>query len=467
MEKLTRESIFFIADEEVRVKELLPQLTNLPANQAVKYFQSIGLMLPRKLRMNVLKQALNPYVTSKVIVTQMLSDEVNYRLRWYENFAETQLVNLMPLFKDEKLFENYKDLFWLAILDYMFEKRVSESNFEYLFQFIKIVLQEKGSEIENSVKYNQALNPLFFDESNTIDGLKPEIFRPILFNCSTLVEVREIGRKYGVNVPRRLKKAELVQIIKDELELREMLTEEIVNQIDKMNVIALQRFAMNHDIKASIELKKEEIIEYILKNAVQTKEVYFEPEAAEAYEILDDQALLAKRALEAAKKEPEPVVEKKPEPVVEEKPEPIIEEKPEPIIEERIIERVKEETVVYQQIDTESLERPLYKVIDELKYVSSVVERLKDAVFTILDEDRRPPHEEGIDYIINFAEKFGYEKSGQDIVIQKPIIITPLQVKVTKRKWNSFLKKEKKTKKQKKKESKEQITKTIASELKQ
>ena len=169
----------------------------------------------------------------------------------------------------------------------------------------------------------------------------------------------------------------------------------------------------------------------------------------------------------ASKLEPDPVVEKKPEPVVEEKPEPIIEEIPEPIIEERIIERVKEETVVYQQIDTESLERPLYKVIDELKYVSSVVERLKDAVFTILDEDRRPPHEEGIDYIINFAEKFGYEKSGQDIVIQKPIIITPLQVKVTKRKWNSFLKKEKKTKKQKKKESKEQITKTIASELKQ
>ena len=36
---------------------------------------------------------------------------------------------------------------------------------------------------------------MFYDEPNKIDGLSPEIFRPVLYKSSTLVEIREIGKK--------------------------------------------------------------------------------------------------------------------------------------------------------------------------------------------------------------------------------------------------------------------------------
>jgi hypothetical protein len=51
-----------------------------------------------------------------------------------------------------------------------------------------------------------------------------------------------------------------------------------------MSVLLMQRYAIDNDIKASTELKKEEIIEYILSNAQETKETYYVPET-EAYEM--------------------------------------------------------------------------------------------------------------------------------------------------------------------------------------
>ena len=108
--------------------------------------------------------------------------------------------------------------------------------------------------------------------------------RPVLYKSSTLTEIRDFGSKYGVNVPRRLKKNELAQIIINELKASGKLTEELENKVNAMSVIVMQRFAIDNDIKASTELKKEEIIEYILKNAKEIKEAYFVPESLEDYE---------------------------------------------------------------------------------------------------------------------------------------------------------------------------------------
>ncbi|MBE0700110.1 MAG: hypothetical protein IH571_00330, partial [Acholeplasmataceae bacterium] len=131
---------------------------------------------------------------------------------------------------------------------------------------------------------NREIKNLFFDSYGRIDGLTQAKFRPVLFKSATLSEVRDLGSKYGVEVPRRLKKSELADIIIKELTDRKQHTNILEQEIRGMSVLVMQRFAIDHDIKASTELKKEEIIEYILANAKETKEAYFVPDSKEVYE---------------------------------------------------------------------------------------------------------------------------------------------------------------------------------------
>ncbi len=363
MKNLTKENIVKVNEKEIKLEEVINNLIFLPSADVLNFFQSLGLLVPRKLRMDVLRKALNPFVADEKLLNELLTDEERYRLRWYDGFSEHQLVNLLAKFRNEQLFSVYREELWLALLGYMFEKGVNENQLTELFEDAKVISKKTTSYPIDSLSFNNDLNPIFFDDPNTIDGLVPTIFRPILYKCSTLVEIREIGLKYDVSVPRRLKKAELLEIIKDELRERNALNAEVENQINNMNVISLQRFAITHDIKASIELKKEEIIEYILKNAKQTTEQYFKPTEFSAYEVAEGFEHL---------EQPEPVVEEVvPEPVVEEVVEEVV---PEPAIEEPVVEEVVEEVAPEPVVEeTEEVEQVLTNQINIIfPYVSAV-----------------------------------------------------------------------------------------------
>lgn len=347
---LTMFSEVKIGDKKVKIEELVQALIFYPADKVVRFFELIGLTVPRKLRMASLRRELDPFVTSKKIVLQTLSDEVNYRLSWYDHFSESQLVNLVPQFKDQDLDRKARETLWVNLLSYLFDKQVPENE---LLGFVKAAKEhQKGATLEEFIAYNDKLNTIFFDEQNQIDGLTPEVFRPVLFKSSTLVELREIGKKFGVDVPRRLKKSELVEIIVRELKNQDKYTKELEEKVNGLAVIQLQRFAIENNIKASIELKKEEIIEYILANASETKEKYYVPSTPGVYEEIKPSARVyvdEEPAVVVA--EPEPVIEK----VVESEPMvtilPVDEEvealKPEP----KPVEKVEEPKVEVKPIE--------------------------------------------------------------------------------------------------------------------
>lgn len=288
MKNLKKDSIVVINNNEIKISEFLPKAILLPAKSILNYYETLGLMFPRRLRMDSLRKVITPYVNNERPHVNPLTDELLYRIRWFDTFSESQLVNLLPVFEDNTLLGEYKEELWLNFIAYMLEKQVSPENFDNLFRLIRSLENVPPLEVLDGTKYNDILNPLFYDENNSIDGLTLEIFRPVVYKCSTLGEVRDIGKKYGVNVPRRLRKQELVEIIIDELKDRDELTPKLEENLNSMTVIPLQRFAKNNDIKVSIELKKNEIIEYILKNAHQTKATYFKPQAG-SYEVYDQE----------------------------------------------------------------------------------------------------------------------------------------------------------------------------------
>lgn len=451
MTRLTKASHIRVGDKEVSIEEMLNALIYLPGEQVLGFFQSIGLMVPRKARIVALRRVLDPYVKAKHVALATLSDEVNYRLGWYQNFSETQLVNLLPMFNDKELLYNYRQVLWIMLLEYLVDKKVGEEDTLRLISAANNHVLVAGKIFEDVIVFNNVINPLFFDEPDTIDGLTPEVFRPVLYKSSTLVELREIGAKFGINVPRRLKKQELAEIIKQVLIDRNELTDEEAQKIDKMAVIALQRYAKDRDIKASIELKKEEIIEYILKNAESTKEKYFIPDSPGIYEML----------------EPDLEEEVTEEPVVEEVTE-------EPVVEE-VIEEVVETVEVAPQLSSEQFEELLMEIRllkQEVERLSEEIYELRHAEFTIIEDDN--DDEEDYDDYDDYEEEddtiyhvhqhvfvdeeedecdcgchHEHHKPRAKVEAPKPMILNPYKPKISEKEWAQVQKIEERAIKQK------------------
>lgn len=284
MARLTRESMVSIGNKDLIIEDILKTLIYLPAIQVKQFFYEIGLTIPRELRMFVLREVLREKVIETRKSRLTLADELNYRLSWFTEFTETQLENLLVFFDDPMLEKDFLEEFWTDLLSYMVEKKVPPRDMKKLVDASIAYVKAVGLELPNMKTYNRELSTLFYDSLGRIDGLPPQKFRPVLYKSSTLNEIRDLGSKYGVDVPRRLKKTELADIIIHELKDRGQHSEELEKQIRSMSVIVMQRFAIDHDIKASTELKKEEIIEYILANAKETKEAYFVPDSPQVYE---------------------------------------------------------------------------------------------------------------------------------------------------------------------------------------
>ncbi|MBU1143797.1 MAG: hypothetical protein KKH92_09180 [Firmicutes bacterium] len=284
MARLTRESMILVGTKEYKIEDLLKTIIYLPANYIKTFFEELGLTIPRELRIFVLREVLREKVIETRKSRLTLADELNYRLSWFTEFTETQLENLLIFFDDPKLDRDFLEEFWTDLLSYMNDKKVPAKDLKRVLDSSLAHVRANGLQLPSMKTFNRDIKDLFFDSYGRIDGLAPAKFRPVLFKSSTLHEIRDLGAKYDVDVPRRLKKTELADIIIHELKERGQHTEQLETQVRGMSVLIMQRFAIDHDIKASTELKKEEIIEYILANASETKEAYFVPDSPKVYE---------------------------------------------------------------------------------------------------------------------------------------------------------------------------------------
>lgn len=391
MPKFTKDTEVLVGKKKLKVGEILSTIIYLPSSQILEFFNSIGLTVPRELRIFVLRENLREKVSETRKSRITLADELNYRLSWFTEYTETQLENLLVFFDDQKTFKKYLEELWTDLLGYMVEKQVPEFEIEKIYKQSLDFVKENKLVLPNLANYNLNLNPLFFDSYGRIDGVSPNKIRNVLYKSATLNEIRELGAKYGVNVPKRLKKNELADIIISELKDKGEYTEALENQIKSMSVIIMQRFAIDHDIKASTELKKEEVIEYILKHAQETKETYFVPTSRDVYEKdMNDETLEEKVETKEEKQQEvqeetstvalmvetvveEPVSNMFVEEIVEEVVEEVIEEKNEPMLEtktETKKEVIKEVEYVAPNINLDAL-------VDEVKKLRETVQSFK------------------------------------------------------------------------------------------
>lgn len=284
MAKLENDDKIIVNDQTFVVSDLLDQFVVIDGETTANFFKSINLTVPRIVRISTLKDILRGPVAQIKAERANLADELGYRLLWFERYTDTQLVNLLEFYNNKKsdITSAYLYEFWRNILGYLVDRGISEDDIKQLISLAEIAKRTKKK--VNSAEFNERINPIFHDDLGKIDGLTPEEFRPVTYRASTLPELRSIGKKYGVNVPKRLRKQQLLDIMFKELEDREELTEELKATLLTKNIIILERYCKDNNIKASTELKKEEIIEYILANASETKAAYYVPTSQVVYE---------------------------------------------------------------------------------------------------------------------------------------------------------------------------------------
>lgn len=276
-----------LKNKEYPVSELTQSLAKLEPKKILEFFFSQNITgIARVRRIRLLKDVLFPYVVKTRQKLQSLASELNYRLSWFRIYSEYELENLLIYFNSKALNRQYLDELWCLFLNVMKENNVPDAD------ILKLAKQAEKSTYE-PVKaiheFNKGIWPLFKDLENVLDGLTPEEFRPVLYNSSTVKEIRELGKKYDVNVPFRLRKKQFIENIVEELKKRNEFGLDVEKEIEAKNVIQLERFCIDRKIPISSELKKEEIIEYILSHAAQTKGSYFVPEDHLGYELTLDE----------------------------------------------------------------------------------------------------------------------------------------------------------------------------------
>lgn len=276
-----------LKNKEYPVSELTQSLAKLEPKKILEFFFSQNITgIARVRRIRLLKDVLFPYVVKTRQKLQSLASELNYRLSWFRIYSEYELENLLIYFNSKALNRQYLDELWCLFLNVMKENNVPDAD---ILKLTKQAEKSNYEPVKSIHEFNKGIWPLFKDPENVLDGLTPEEFRPVLFNSSTVKEIRELGKKYDVNVPFRLRKKQFIENIVEELKKRNEFDLDVEKEIEAKNVIQLERFCIDRKIPISSELKKEEIIEYILSHAAQTKGSYFVPEDHLGYELTLDE----------------------------------------------------------------------------------------------------------------------------------------------------------------------------------
>ncbi|MDE7162111.1 MAG: hypothetical protein K2N65_05060, partial [Anaeroplasmataceae bacterium] len=109
------------------------------------------------------------------------------------------------------------------------------------------------------------------DTSKEFDAYPKTKLEALLKNSFSLEEIRLFAKKYGFDVPARLKKEDLLVYVKEMMKARRKLTLVLQRQLNAMTITQLNEFCELQALGISSLMKKEELINLILFLLKQAK----------------------------------------------------------------------------------------------------------------------------------------------------------------------------------------------------
>lgn len=274
------------------MKTNIKKYTTLDPKEVNEIFNEYEVHFPREIRMNSLQKVMIPVLKNEYTtlveleksIGKSLSIKENNRLlrvTYSEKLSELQIEKEYEVLKQADLKEAYLVELWLAIADYL-----EANNGEHIVAKLD-ELEEHADLLETLCvdKYNRELDSCFRDEDECLDGIHFSEYRTFLYRSSNVKELRELGLKYQLVIPKYFTKSELQERLIAGLKEQDLLTPELEQEVMEMTSKKIKDALDNNNLDSRTYYTKEEVIEYILENNNQIKFFYEKPKGAENYGV--------------------------------------------------------------------------------------------------------------------------------------------------------------------------------------
>jgi len=399
----------------------------------VQIFKDNHIYFPEFVHRFILLNLLKKYIFSGELMAAY-TDEYKYKLRSYNYFSIYILEKAIIDYNIDVKAHEYKNLFMRFFLKNESKFKTSVA-LEKSLEAIERVVPKKEESIK--VCLNE-FHSLYYTPKGYLDGISLSILKEAITQSYNINEMRELALKYEVDLPRRINKTQLIELLCARL----LLTEEEKESILTKPISEICAFAKTKGFKISSDLKKQDMVEYlifslnkyheevekdiynydiILDEEIKTDNVVEQDEVLESdqglptsSELVDAPEIVKTKEVVRNYNVEDTQVEYKDyeleeinipseEPIEEIKEEPTVEEVSiiEPIIEEPIIEDIKE-TII---------EEPIKEIKEESKVEPLIIETKEKEAPTLEFDDYDEKEDEEIRNII---KKYYYKKNIKD-----------------------------------------------------
>lgn len=250
------EDFIYLYSKKVKITKLVQDFTVIPANEIIKYLLNKEIYLPNYMHKALIRKNIAPAIAEGES-SNKFSDEMRFRLKWFDKFTIFQLERLASGYQLPINVTEYKKDFWDIIIRNRTELGINNLEFVKLQNLTLKYAREPQESYESMV---EEFNKVYFEPDGYFDGCLIEEAQEVLSNATTLSEIRDLGKKYDVEIPRRINKKQLIDIVALKLDF----DEEKRQEISKKSILEIERYAKRRKVNVSIELKKSDMIDYIL-----------------------------------------------------------------------------------------------------------------------------------------------------------------------------------------------------------
>jgi len=250
------EDFIYLYSKKVKITKLVQDFTVIPSHEIVKYLLNKEIYLPNYLHKALIRKNIAPAIAEGES-SNKFSDEMKHRLKWFDKFTIFQLERLASGYQLPINVTEYKKDFWDIVIRNRTELGINNLEFVKL-QNLTLKYAREPQESYDSM--TSEFKKVYFEPDGYFDGCLIEEAKEVLSSATTLTEIRDLGKKYDVEIPRRINKKQLIDIVAIKLNM----DEEKRQEISKKSILEIERYAKRRQVNVSIELKKNDMIEYIL-----------------------------------------------------------------------------------------------------------------------------------------------------------------------------------------------------------
>ena len=237
--------------------ELMQEVTkysDISSSSIVKIFKDNHVYFPDFVYRFLLLNCFKKHIFDESYM-RLYSDEFKYKLRSYNFFSIHLLRKTIDEYNIKVKASEFKNIFFRFYFK-------NESKFKKTL-ILESNLNEIIEDVNSEEDINTCLNTfdeLFYTPKGYLDGIPLSILKESVIATYNLPYLKELGSKYGVDVPKRINKQQLLDLIT----ARFQLTDDERAGIESKSITEIITYSKKKGFRVSSDLKKSDMVEYII-----------------------------------------------------------------------------------------------------------------------------------------------------------------------------------------------------------